>query len=107
MGLSMSQQSFPPGPTALPVVGNLPGLLRDPLGYLTGLARRYGDVVRLRLGGQSAVLINDPALIDRMLRDREFERGEHTRRALASFLGQGLLSLEGSQHLRHRRLMAP
>jgi len=98
---------LPAGPRPLPWLGSLPGLLRDPLQFLTGLARKYGDVVPFRIGLQPAILLNDPALIDRVVRDRSFERSDHTRRAMASFLGQGLLSLEGAPHLRHRRLMAP
>jgi cytochrome P450 len=96
-----------PGPRGLPLLGHLPGFLRDPLGFLSGLQRDYGDVASFRLGAHTAVLISDPALIDRVVRDRQFERSDTTRRALASLLGVGLLSLEGSQHLRHRRLMAP
>jgi cytochrome P450 len=82
-------------------------MIRDPIGFLSKLSREHGDVAALRLGPQRCVFITHPALIDRVLRDRSFERGLSTRNALASFLGHGLLSLEGSTHLRHRRLMQP
>ena len=38
----------PPGPRGLPWIGNALSYLRDPLGFLSGCAARYGDVVRLR-----------------------------------------------------------
>lgn len=97
----------PSGPPALPLLGNVVGLLHDPLAFLSGLARQHGDIATFHLGRAPAVFINHPALIDRVIRDRDFQRGEHTRRGLASLLGQGLLSLEGAPHLRHRRLMQP
>ena len=97
----------PPGPSAFPLLGHVVGLLRDPLAFLTQLTREYGDVATFYLGRTPAVFINHPALIERVIRDRDFERGEHTRRGLAVLLGQGLLSLEGAPHLRHRRLMQP
>jgi cytochrome P450 len=81
--------------------------MRDPLQFLTELARKHGDVVPFAMGRQPAVLMNDPALIQRVIHDRSFERSAATRRALDSFLGPGLLSLEGVTHRQHRRLMAP
>jgi cytochrome P450 len=81
--------------------------VRDSPGFLQKISRKYGDVVAFRMGLRSAVLINSPALIERVVKDRNFVRSTPTREALASFLGRGLLSLEGSPHLRHRRLMQP
>lgn len=82
-------------------------MARDSLGFLQRLSREHGDVAAFRLGMQPAVLINAPKLIDRIVKDRSFERSPSTRRALASFLKRGLLALEGPQHMRHRRLMQP
>jgi cytochrome P450 len=98
---------FPPGPRGLPLLGHLPWLLSDAPRFLTQAARTYGDVVSIRVGRNRAVLINDPTLIDRVVRDRTMFRTEPTRRAMASFLGYGLLSLEAAPHMRHRRLMQP
>ncbi len=57
------------------------------------------------LGLQRTVQVTDPAL--RVVRDRDFERTDSTRKALATPTGAGLLTLEGTPHLGHRRLMAP
>lgn len=82
-------------------------LLRDPLEGLTRLAREEGPVASFRLGVRRAVLLSDPTLVDYVLRDRRCERSPETRRGFAALVGEGLLSLEGAAHLRHRRLMQP
>ena len=97
----------PPGPRSLPVIGNLHEFLREPLEYLAGLVRSYGDVVTFKLGLQPAVLINDPAVVDKLIRDTRFERSDSARRSVAALTGAGLLTLEGAQHRRHRRLISP
>lgn len=98
---------LPPGPRALPWVGHIPAMVRDAPAFLQSVARDYGDITTLRGGRVPFVMLNDPALIDRLVRDRSFERTEILRTMLATFLGKGLLSLEGKTHTRHRRLMQP
>ncbi|MET0390684.1 MAG: cytochrome P450 [Polyangiales bacterium] len=96
-----------PGPKPLPLVGHIPWMLRDAPAFLRSLTQRYGDVVSFKLGPRQCVLVNHPTLIERIVRDRTSLRSSETRRALSSLLGDGLLSIEGTPHLRHRRLMAP
>ncbi|WP_026607857.1 cytochrome P450 [Methylocapsa acidiphila] len=57
----------PPGPKGLPFLGNLLELKRDPLGFLANCAAAYGDVARLRLGGQPAYLVNNAKYIESIL----------------------------------------
>lgn len=97
----------PPGPRALPFVGNLPRMFLNPMTFLAGLSERYGDVATLKLGLRSAVFVNHPALLETLLHDRHCPRSDESRDALRSFLGDGLLCIEGAHHLKHRRLMAP
>ncbi len=40
---------------------------RDPLGFLSELARQYGDLVPLRLGRRQAFFINNPDYIEYVL----------------------------------------
>lgn len=98
---------LPPGPSGLEALVSQLSMLRNPLQCFTDLAHQYGGVVSFRIGAQRAILLSDHALIARLIRDRQFIRSDETRRGLSSLLGQGLLSLEGATHLRHRRLMQP
>jgi cytochrome P450 len=82
-------------------------MIRDPMRFLAELSRRYGDVAAFRVGTRSHVLINHPELISRVLRDRNCVRSDESRKAMRSFLGDGLLTTEGPLHLRRRRMMAP
>jgi len=98
---------MPPGPRGLRALRTQLSMLRDPLACFGALVRDFGDVVSFHIGAQPAVLISDPKLVDRVVRDRRFVRSRETRAGLTTLLGQGLLSLEGAPHLRHRRLMQP
>lgn len=90
-----------------PLLGNLPQIVHDPFKFFTRTTLRYGDVVPIRMGVSKVLFVNRPELIHQLVRDRSWIRSEEGRIALRSFLGDGLLSLEGATHLRHRRLMAP
>jgi hypothetical protein len=52
----------PPGPRGHFVGNNLREYTTDPLGFLSGCAREYGDVVKLRLMGQTFYLLSHPDL---------------------------------------------
>ncbi len=98
----------PPGPH-----NRIPGSLafelrRDPVGMFTRLARTYGDVVYLRLGGSDVYLVSRPDYIRDILvtRNEAFIKGEGLRNAKV-LLGDGLLTSEGEFHKRQRRLIQP
>jgi cytochrome P450 len=98
----------PPGPIELPLVGSALTMVRDPLGFLTRISRRHGDVVRFRLPGHRIYLFNDPAAIEQMLvteRDRLVK--DATTRELSLVLGNGLLVSEGAFWRKQRRLAQP
>jgi cytochrome P450 len=97
-----------PGPRQLVPAATLLSLRRDPLAYLGGLARQYGDIVRFRLGADDAYLINHPDYIRDVLVTNQhcFMKGEGLQRA-KRLLGEGLLTSEGEVHRRQRRLAQP
>jgi len=84
------------------------GAARDPLTFLTRVAREYGDVVQFSLGGGRAVLLAHPDDIRDVLvtNGRLFHKGRGLQRARL-LLGEGLLTSEGEFHLRQRRLASP
>jgi len=97
----------PPGPK-LPIFGALVGPGRDPLEMLTRFARDYGDVTFFRLGSERCYFINHPHDIRDVLvtHQRNFTKSRGLERA-KKLLGEGLLTAEGTTHLRHRRLLQP
>jgi len=78
------------------------------LAFITSLARTYGDLVTYRIGGETIFLVNDPAEVKDILvtQNRNFTKSRGLER-VKRLLGNGLLTSEGAEHLRQRRLMQP
>jgi cytochrome P450 len=104
----MPQAKIPPGPRGLPLLGCLPDYTRDPLGFLTRLARQYGDAVRFRLGTLPHYLFSHPDQIEQVLRSQSqhFIKDKGLQIGTSVF-GQGLLTSEGELWRRQRRLIQP
>src|SRR5262245_48532809 len=83
-------------PPADPVVGHLLQLRRGMLDFLDRLSRDYGDVVPVRYGPQTVLMLQHPALIEAVLvtQQRNFTKGRFYR-LLTPLLGEGLLTAEG------------
>lgn len=99
---------LPPGPRGLPYIGQAWNFTRDPLGFLSGVAQRYGDISCFTLGGVQAFFVRHPDYIREVLIT---QRGSFTlsplRKRLDAVVGQGLFTSEGELHARQRRLMQP
>lgn len=103
-----SRTPRPPGPRSLPLIGEAPGFARDPLAFLTGLARTYGDISYFRLGGVRVFFVNRPEYIWEILVALRAKFEISTMRSrLELALGTGLLTSRGDLHARQRRLMQP
>ncbi|MDT7541284.1 MAG: hypothetical protein QOE33_1188 [Acidobacteriota bacterium] len=107
----MTAALYPPGPKATTPVARVRGYLafrRDPLSFLTRLAREHGDIAHFRVGGQHAYLLNHPDLIRDVLVNNQdcFHKGRALQRS-KRLLGEGLLTSEGQHHRRQRRLAQP
>lgn len=100
----------PPGPTSWSPLGIAAPFRRDPLAYLTGAARKYGDLVALPGPLYRPIfLVHDPDLIRQVLvrqADR-FIKPPPLNRVLMSTFGNGLLFSEGDFWRRQRRLVQP
>jgi cytochrome P450 len=100
--------TLPRGPRGHPLLGSLPDLNRDQLGFYARSAREYGDVVPVRLGPFPGLLLYHPDAIEEVLvvRSRDFIKSRGIR-LMRAFLGDGLFTAEGDLWLRERRLMQP
>ena len=99
---------LPPGPRGVPILGVLPALRRDPTGVFIGAARRFGDVVYLKIGPQRGFLITNPADVRHVLQDnaRNYHKSPLYAK-LRTSLGNGLLTSEDDFWLRQRRIAQP
>ena len=82
---------------------------RDPVGNLNKVLAHYGDTVHLFLGGaRPSVVTRDPALVQHILQKnhRRYAKSDLTH-GLVRYLGKGLLTNEGADWLRQRRLIQP
>jgi cytochrome P450 len=98
------------GPKGSFLLGNLPAFGRDPLGFLEGCVREFGDFVPLRFLGRPVLFINDPAAIEQVLvtQARSFRKTIGYRTPfMRRLFGQGLLTSEGEFWTRQRRLSQP
>jgi cytochrome P450 len=106
--MATAANRLPPGPRPLIPASNIIAFRRDRCGFLTKLAREYGDLVYYKLGPQPVFLLNHPDYIRDVLitHNKNFMKGEGAQRA-KRLLGEGLATSEGEVHLRQRRLSQP
>ncbi|MGH7542573.1 MAG: cytochrome P450, partial [Gemmatimonadota bacterium] len=99
----------PPGPPGHPILGNLRQFAADTLGFATRLAHEYGDVARFRIVRRTAFLLSAPEAVERVLVENHRNYVKHTFfwRKVNAIFGRGLLTNEGDDWLRQRRLVQP
>jgi cytochrome P450 len=101
---------LPPGSKA-PAVGQAIRYARDPLGFLSGEQRRYGDIftVRFPFFGQ-IVYVTRPDLVKAVFTGdpATFHAGEANATVLEPALGpNSVLTLDDEPHMRQRKLLLP
>ncbi|MDX2075553.1 MAG: cytochrome P450 [bacterium] len=98
-----------PQPKGHFLLGNLNDMRRDFLQFLVETDRNYGPVSQISAGPVSMVLLSNPDDIADVLvkRGELFHKTKSTKKLLATLLGEGLISLEGANHKRHRLIMQP
>lgn len=97
----------PPGPAEDLELG---GIRADPLTFLRDLAAEYGDLCSHRTRGQTVWFANSPELARHILKDNYTnytKAGTPDDFMLTPLLGKGLLTSNGAQWERQRRLCAP
>ncbi len=119
-----------PGPAGSSELGSLPELQQDPLEFFLHCRRRFGDVVRFRIGPERvAHLVSDPDAVREILvvNRRNYTKGESWKKSAEPgaeegstdlvrrgsllsrrfLLGEGLLTSEGNLWQRQRRTIYP
>ena len=101
---------LPPGPKA-PAIVQMLRYARDPLGFLIGLQRRYGDVFTISFPyfGR-AVYVANPELVKALFTGSPsvFHAGEANATVLEPALGpSSVLTLDDEPHMRQRKLLLP
>jgi cytochrome P450 len=80
----------------------------NPILLFQHLAATYGRIAYYKLGWQHIVFINHPDFIRDILINHPQEMiKERTQRRMKILLGEGLITSEGSFHMRQRRIAAP
>jgi len=98
----------PPGPRNLPYVGQALSFARDPLGFLSGVAREHGDIAFFMLGDVRVYFVSRPEYVWEVLVTKRTRFEISTMRSrLEPVLGTGMLTSRGDLHARQRRLMQP
>lgn len=98
-----------PGPPGRLIFGSLADLQRDPLSLLTSARAEYGDIVRFRyLGPRAWHLFAHPDHVEEILlsRPQEFPKGVFAR-VIDVITPGGLVTAEGAEWTRQRRLLQP
>ncbi|MFJ4921616.1 cytochrome P450 [Streptomyces sp. NPDC088725] len=99
--------SVPVAPQGLPLLGHALPLLRDPLAFIMSLSG-YREMVRVKLGPSSAVMICDPALTRQVfLNDKVYDKGGPIYDRIREVIGDGLSTCSYTLHRRQRRLCQP
>ncbi|MBB5915667.1 cytochrome P450 [Nocardia transvalensis] len=100
----MSGRDRAPGPK-LPI--DIRRYRRDAADIALDLHRRYGDIVRYRVGPQLVHSVAAPELIGEILHDRDSYRRGKVYRGFDLFLGDGMLTADGENWRVRRRAGQP
>jgi cytochrome P450 len=91
------------------MVRAVPGIRRDPLSYLEGLTARFGDLVAFPMPRTPVLLVNEPTGVHRVLVDNARGYAKRTAQygSLGAVTGSGLLTADGDEWRRRRRILQP
>ncbi len=105
---STNHATIPPSPPGIPIIGHGPKFARDPVGAFDEWAA-VGDVIRLRIIGQSLYLVTHPDLIERILVEEQhrFTISPNQRQAFEGVEDHAMSTASGEDWSRYRRAAHP
>src|SRR5207237_6783121 len=109
-GKKSKAQIRPPGPKGTPIMGVMREFNRDSLGFIERSQRDYGDIVWMRFLYVPALFLYHPDEIEYVLavNPKNFIKSMSLRsNFFQRLVGNGLLTSQGEEWKRQRRLSAP
>ncbi|HEX6688869.1 MAG TPA: cytochrome P450 [Solirubrobacterales bacterium] len=107
---AIGRAPFPPG-SRLPAIAQAIRYVRAPLGFLTQLQRRHGDIFSVSFPYFGKVVyVADPALVKAVFTGspEQFHAGEANATVLEPALGpNSVLTLDDAPHMQQRKLLLP
>jgi len=94
-------------PTGSPLVGHLIQLSNDPLKFLSNCSQQYGDVIPLKCAHKSGLFINKPEYVEIILKNPQTFVKSRAYHVMKSFIGEGLVTSEGTSWSQQRHLVQP
>ena len=78
----------------------------DPLTFVLGVARQFGDIAHYMLGPLHVYQLNHPELVRQILVERleKFHKARLIKRAFRPFAGEGLVTSDGALWKQQRKL---
>lgn len=92
------------------ILSRLPRVMKNPIPVFNQNLSEYGDPYGVKMAdGKLGILTTKPEIVRHVLQKnhRNYEKSDIQTKQLAAFLGRGLLTLEGEEWLRQRRLIQP
>jgi cytochrome P450 len=91
------------------ITANAREAVRNPLHFYQSIAAEYGDIVCYRPAPEPAYLLNHPDYIRHVLVDnnRNYSKDTYSNRLFSKVVGHGLLTSEGDEWRKQRRMMQP
>jgi cytochrome P450 len=104
-----ARRSLTPGPNGRNAALRLAALLRDPLAGYLSLSADFGDAVRVPMSPRASLfMLSRPEHAEHVLAHNQDNYVKaFTYRPLRALIGNGLLTSEGEDWRRHRRLIQP
>ncbi|KAK4269720.1 hypothetical protein QN277_022840 [Acacia crassicarpa] len=90
---SRSSKLLPPGPSPLPVIGNILDLGTKPHESVTNLSKRYGPIMTLKLGTITTIVISSFEMAEQVLHNNDLAFSSRTVPDTAASLGHDKVSV--------------
>ncbi|XP_022741425.1 cytochrome P450 CYP736A12-like [Durio zibethinus] len=93
-----NDRKLPPGPCALPIIGNLHMLGKLPHQNLHHLAKRYGPIMSLRLGYVPTIVVSSPQAAEQFLKTHDLVFASRPKVQSSQYMSYGAKGMAFTQY---------